>query len=73
LTPAQGAQASGNGRYTIPCDSDIALSLTFGGKEFTLPSREAVSKEGDTCYGTVEVNDDGFYRVGSPFMRNVYT
>ena len=47
--------------------------MTFGGKNFTLDSRDAISKDGDTCYGTFEVTDDYIYKFGSPLLRNVYT
>ncbi|CAG8687009.1 3154_t:CDS:2, partial [Acaulospora colombiana] len=73
LNPPLNGITTGNVRYTVPCDSNINLSLTFGGQQFVMAPRDAVSKEGDVCYGTVEVNDEGFNRVGSPFMRNVYT
>ncbi|PVF99183.1 acid protease [Serendipita vermifera] len=73
LAPPVGGLTTGNVRYTVPCDSNINLSITFGGQPFVMAPRDAVSKEGGVCYGTVEVNDEGFTRVGSPFMRNVYT
>jgi hypothetical protein len=38
-----------------------------------MDARDGVYREGDTCYGTLEANEQGVYRVGSPFMRNVYT
>lgn len=30
-------------------------------------------KEGSTCYGTVEVANTPYWKVGAPFLRNVYT
>jgi hypothetical protein len=65
--------SSNPGRYTVPCDSNFDITMTFGGKNFTLDSRDAISKDGDTCYGTFEVTDDYIYKFGSPLLRNVYT
>ncbi|PVF99187.1 acid protease [Serendipita vermifera] len=68
-----GALRTGNTRFTLPCRSAITLRLTLGGRTFTMETRDGITKEGNRCYGTIEGNDDGFYRIGSPFMRNVYT
>lgn len=60
-------------RYTVPCDSKIQVKITFGGKEFSLDPRDAITKEGDTCYGTIEIGQGSIFKIGSPFLRNVYT
>ncbi|PVF99189.1 hypothetical protein CPB86DRAFT_783991 [Serendipita vermifera] len=69
----------GNTRYTVPCNAKLAFSLTFGGlldlagTKYTMDVRDGIMQEGDRCYGVVEGNDGPYYRIGSPFLRNVYT
>jgi hypothetical protein len=62
-----------NMRWTVPCNTTITLVLQFGGKEFKMSTRDGLHVEKDKCFGSVEANDEGFYRVGGPFLRNVYT
>ncbi|PVF99191.1 acid protease [Serendipita vermifera] len=71
-TPNSGLGV-GNCRYAVPCNTTITLTLRFGGKAFKMDPKDAVVREGDTCFGTIEANDQHVYRIGSPFMRNVYT
>jgi hypothetical protein len=47
--------------------------MTFGGKDFTLDPRDAITQEGDTCFGTIEISNDSVFKIGNPFLRNVYT
>ena len=71
---AQAAVAAGDpNRYTVPCDAKIQIKMTFGGKEFSIDPRDAITKEGDKCYGTVEIAEGQIFKIGSPFLRNVYT
>ncbi|PVF92712.1 acid protease [Serendipita vermifera] len=72
-TASNTGLSTGNRRYTVPCGSKVTLTLTFGGKSFAMDIQDFISKEGDVCYGTIEVSEDDIYKVGSPFMRNVYT
>jgi hypothetical protein len=62
-----------NTRWIVPCNTTITLELQVGGKSFKMNTRDGIMVEKDMCFGAVEANDDGFYRVGSPFLRNVYT
>jgi hypothetical protein len=74
---SQVAQATvslnNSNRYTVPCGTNIQLAMTFGGKDFTVDPRDAITQEGDTCFGTVEISDSNIFRFGNPFLRNVYT
>jgi len=71
---SKAAVSSSNpNRYTVPCNANIQLTLTFGGKNFTMNSRDGVLNENGTCYGVVEATSGNLYKIGSPFMRNVYT
>jgi hypothetical protein len=66
---------SNSNRYTVPCNAKIQLTMVFGGRNFTMDPRDAITNENGTCYGTVQANSSSgnLYRIGSPFMRNVYT
>jgi len=71
---AQATVSSDNAnRYTVPCDAKIQMTMTFGGKDFAVDPRDAITQEGSTCFGVVEIEDGPIYKFGSPFMRNVYT
>lgn len=35
--------------------------------------RDAISNENGTCYGIVEVAPGNLFKIGNPFLRNVYT
>jgi len=60
-------------RFLVPCDANIQLKFLFNGKNFSIDTRDAISKEGNgTCYGTVE-SGTGLYKLGSPLLRNIYT
>ena len=66
-------------RYTVPCNAKIQLTMVFGGRNFTMDPRDAITNENGTCYGTVQAtvqansSSGNLYKIGSPFMRNVYT
>jgi hypothetical protein len=47
--------------------------MTFGGKNFTVDPRDAIIKETDMCFGTIEIGSDNFFKIGNPFLSNVYT
>jgi len=65
---------SNSNRYTVPCNTKIQLTMIFGGRNFTMDPRDAIRNENGTCYGVVQATSSGnLYKIGSPFMRNVYT
>jgi hypothetical protein len=64
---------SNTNRYTLPCDANFTITMTFGGNNFTMDPRDTISKEGSVCFGTVEIVNGNLYQIGSPFLRNVYT
>ena|ERR1700722_9338759 len=60
-------------RYIVPCTSKIQITMTFGGTNFTMDPRDAMTNESGTCFGTVEATGGSVIMIGSPLMRNVYT
>jgi hypothetical protein len=76
--PNAAASSSNPSRYTVPCSTQIQLTMIFGGKNFTMDPRDAITNENGTCYGVVQAapassSGNVIYKIGSPFMRNVYT
>jgi len=74
-SPISKAAISSNNanRYTVPCSTNIKLTLMFNGRNFTMDPRDAISNENGTCYGIVEAAPGNLFKIGSPFLRNVYT
>ncbi|KAI0272452.1 aspartic peptidase domain-containing protein [Gloeopeniophorella convolvens] len=70
-----------NGLYTIPCDFNYTLALTFGGRSFSIdPSTFNQGPADDTpgrCFAGLAFDPDltleGFWIIGDVFLRNVYT
>ncbi|KAN0138185.1 eukaryotic aspartyl protease [Lactarius tabidus] len=73
-----GSKDVGDGTWTIPCDFNTPISITFSGKEFQIsPSTFNLgpdSSGSSTCIGGFGASDDlGFWIVGDVFLQNVYT
>ena len=70
-----GAQAISNTEWSIPCNSMFPISLTFGGKLFTINERDTILRQSSgTCTGVVTGGaTQAIGKVGAPFLRNVYT
>ncbi|GLB45979.1 putative peptidase A1 family protein [Lyophyllum shimeji] len=76
-----GSQAAtstiGPGFFTFPCDSDLSISLTFGGKAFAIsPStfNLGLAAPGSSdCVGGIAAIKENFWIVGDVFLQNVYT
>ncbi|KII89342.1 hypothetical protein PLICRDRAFT_53792 [Plicaturopsis crispa FD-325 SS-3] len=80
ISGAKSAASSvGDGYYTVPCDSIPSVSLTFGGKKFSVSSDSfnlgAATSGSSECVGGIVGEDIGIdaWIVGDVFMRNVYT
>ncbi|CDO76342.1 hypothetical protein BN946_scf185011.g6 [Trametes cinnabarina] len=66
------------GYYTIPCDSDAVVALTFGGRAFNISSDQfrgdPLDSDKSRCMGGVVATDDTeFWIIGDTFLRGVYT
>jgi len=76
--PGAKPYPGGNGLYTIPCNFNTPVSLTLGGKSFSIdPSifnMGAVEEGSSTCVGGLGSQDNlKFWIIGDVFLRNVYT
>ncbi|KAI0037070.1 acid protease [Vararia minispora EC-137] len=76
----QGATDNGDGTYTVPCNATPNLSLTFGGRSFSVDPATFIlgSSSGATtgCIGGLSYNDaiaGQFWIIGDVFLQNVYT
>jgi hypothetical protein len=68
----------GQGFYTFPCDSNPAVSFTFGGKDFPMTpgsfSLGPASQGSADCVGSIVASDGlTFWILGDAFMTNYYT
>ncbi|KAI9453013.1 acid protease [Lactarius psammicola] len=73
-----GSQYIGSGIWTIPCDFNAPVSITFSGREFQISaSTFNLGPEfpgSSVCFGGFGAVDGfGFWIVGDVFLRNVYT
>jgi hypothetical protein len=69
-----GSQFISSNSWSLPCNSKFSITLTFGGKRFTISERDTIVKSSDgTCTGVVTGGAQGLVQIGAPFMRNVYT
>ncbi|KAH9908110.1 aspartic peptidase domain-containing protein [Xylariomycetidae sp. FL2044] len=72
-----GASSDGGATYTVPCDSDVPVALTFSGKSWTISSKDFLSApngEG-VCNGNIYGMEyvKGAWLVGDAFLKNVYS
>lgn len=72
-----GAKSTDGTTYTVPCDSNGDLTVTFSGVDYTISSKDWVSpknKAGEctsNVYGYEVV--EGAWLLGDTFIKNVYT
>ena len=71
----QGAQAISDTEWSIPCELMFTISLSFGGKLFTITERDTILRQSSgSCTGVVTGGaTQGIGQVGAPFLRNFYT
>ncbi|KAL7281895.1 hypothetical protein ACG7TL_003361 [Trametes sanguinea] len=67
-----------SGYYTIPCNSAPKVTLTFGGRSFTVSSDELrgepLESDSSRCVGGVVATDDtDFWIIGDAYLKGVYT
>ena len=76
--PGAKKNPAGHGMYTVPCDGIPDVSITFGGKAFTISSETfnigPMPNSTSDCFGGI-VGQDGqdFWVIGDVFLRNVYS
>jgi hypothetical protein len=73
----EGASSSNGQTYTIPCDSDVPVAMTFSGSSWTISSKDLISEPNSdgncvaNLYGMEVV--EGAFLLGDTFLKNVYT
>ena len=71
-----GADSSDGVTYTVPCDSDEALTFTFSGVDYEVSSKDWISPPSSSgqctsnIYGQEVV--EGSWLLGDTFLKNVY-
>ncbi|KAH9019324.1 acid protease [Lactarius deliciosus] len=73
-----GSKDIGDGTWSIPCNFNTPVSITFSGKVFKISASTfnlgPESPGSSTCVGGFGASDDlGFWIVGDVFLQNVYT
>ncbi|KAH9161573.1 acid protease [Lactarius sanguifluus] len=73
-----GSKDIGSGTWTIPCNFNTPVSITFSGKVFKISASTfnlgPESSGSSTCIGGFGALDGlGFWIVGDVFLQNVYT
>ncbi|KAH9019320.1 acid protease [Lactarius deliciosus] len=72
-----GSNYVGSGTWTIPCDHNTSVSITFSGKTFQISASTfniGPLSDSNTCVGGFGAVDGiGTWIIGDVFLRNVYT
>jgi hypothetical protein len=70
-----GAESKDGFMYTVPCNSDKPLTVTFSGVAYTLWPQDWMSHNGDQCisnfYGEAVL--EGAWLLGASFLKGVYS
>jgi len=79
-----GAKSAGDGSYTLPCNTNATVTLTFGGQAFTIDPRDLAeggpvdekNPDGE-CFSAITGDVDGDdsssqWLLGDTFLKNVY-
>jgi len=77
-----GAQSIGQGGFTVPCNTNAVVALTYAGQSFTIDSRDLATQpvnsngsNGDCISGITAgaiSNNQNEWLVGDTFLKNAY-
>ncbi|KAJ8520161.1 hypothetical protein ONZ45_g2985 [Pleurotus djamor] len=76
-----GAESDGQGGFIIPCNTNATISLTFGGRPFTIDPRDLVfaplniNDPTGRCFSGItagSIGEDTQWLVGDVFLKNAY-
>jgi len=75
-----GAQSDGQGGFTVPCNTNASVALTYSGQSFTIDPRDIalqppVDSQGNCASGIASgdvSNDQNEWLVGDTFLKNAY-
>lgn len=76
-----GSSSASMGYYAYPCSANPSISITFGGREFSINSQDfnagALDTSGRYCLGAIFATDLGQgapeWIVGDSFLKNVFS
>ncbi|KAJ8496882.1 hypothetical protein ONZ45_g12290 [Pleurotus djamor] len=80
-TAIDGAESDGQGGFIIPCNTNATISLTFGGRPFTIDPRDLVfaplniNDPTGRCFSGItagSIGEDTQWLVGDVFLKNAY-
>ncbi|KIY68381.1 acid protease [Cylindrobasidium torrendii FP15055 ss-10] len=74
-----GAADAGDGSFTVPCNTNSSVAMTFGGQEFTIDPRDLafqpLDDSGTDCISGISAGNVGGaneWLVGDTFLKNAY-
>ncbi|KAI0671548.1 acid protease [Trametes maxima] len=74
-----GAQSDGQGGFTIPCNTNASVALTFSGQAFAIDTRDLIFAQADNsgqdCVSGISagnIDGDKVWLVGDVFLKNAY-
>ncbi|KAI0649313.1 acid protease [Trametes meyenii] len=74
-----GAQSDGQGGFTIPCNTNASVALTFSGQDFAIDTRDLIFAQADNsgqdCVSGISagnIDGDKVWLVGDVFLKNAY-
>jgi hypothetical protein len=69
-----GATSSDGVTYTVPCTSNMALTVTFSGITYSISSKDWLSGSGSSCTSNIYGHEvvQGSWLLGDVFLKNVY-
>lgn len=78
---SSGFSSSSQGMYAIPCSSNVNISLTFGGQQYSINSADMsagiLDSRGQNCLGGILGSNLGggapSFIVGDVFLKNVFS
>jgi len=72
-----GSQQDSQNGFTVPCDTNTSVALTFGGTQFAIDPRDIAAQplSGNTCLCGIQAGNIGGateWLVGDVFLKNAY-
>ncbi|KAK5658596.1 hypothetical protein OQA88_1989 [Cercophora sp. LCS_1] len=70
----QGATSEDNITYTVPCDIDKPLTISFSGVTYELSAKDWITKRDGVCVSNIYGHEvvKGAWLFGDLFLKNVY-
>jgi hypothetical protein len=70
-----GANSTDGVTYTVPCSSNLAITVTFSGVTYNISSKDWLLSNGNSCTSNIFGHEvvSGQWLFGDLFLKNVYT